>query len=131
MPFRAWMFLYSSSASLGAAPTSDIGLGGVDCPRASAIPSKANSEARQTEIHAKLLLLRRVAPLFDRASRLMHLMRALKEPVGEFQIIRVVFVGHAKSRQSPGVLQLGVQRKGIVFNRQGSAVGGNLHRPRK
>src|SRR5690242_5031961 len=50
MPFSAWMFLYSSSASLGAVaePLSDAGLGGVDC--ASAMPSTGSNEVPQTKI---------------------------------------------------------------------------------
>src|SRR5947208_15030402 len=50
MPLSACMFLYSSSASFGATPTPDMDLGGVDCPRASAMPSTASNEVPQTKI---------------------------------------------------------------------------------
>src|SRR5690349_3106750 len=49
MPLSAWIFLYSSSASFGA-PASDPGLGGVDCPRASAIPITPRNKVPQTKI---------------------------------------------------------------------------------
>src|SRR5215472_6972638 len=52
MPFSAWMFLYSSSASLGAVaePPSDSALGGVDCPSAPKTRSRADNEIPQTKI---------------------------------------------------------------------------------
>src|SRR5438477_8354261 len=52
IPLSAWMFLYSSSASLGgfAAASSDDAFAGVDCPRAPATTSRSN-EVPQTETH--------------------------------------------------------------------------------
>src|SRR5690242_2068949 len=43
----------------------------------------------------------------------------------------MVFICQTKSGQSPGIFQFGIQRKRIVLDRQGSAVSGNLHAPRK
>src|SRR5262245_1454776 len=82
-------------------------------------------------MHAKLLLLRRKAPFFDRASGFVNGVGALEEPRGKLQIIRMVFISQAKGWQSPGVFHVWIKRKGIVFDRQGSAVTENLHRPRK
>src|SRR5579859_7685077 len=50
MPLSAWIFLYSSSASFGAAPASDTGFGGVDCPRASAIPITPRNKVPRAKI---------------------------------------------------------------------------------
>ena len=49
------------------------------------------------EMHAKLLLLRREAPLFYGPGCFVNSVRALKEPNGKFQIIGMVFVGQEKS----------------------------------
>src|SRR5215475_5159555 len=43
----------------------------------------------------------------------------------------MVFVGQAKRGQSPGVFQVRIERKGVVFDGQGSAVTENFHGPRE
>src|ERR1051325_727689 len=221
IPLSAWIFLYSSSASLGATPPCGEAFGGADCPRAPATTSKASNEVPQTEsrpfqthefidstsrrlwdenacevvaasakdaaflcadftafgkrgnvvgraeserhdghgglaasgghqaaavtqekvlhivcamvcidhrclriiahaagaeqVHAKLLLLRGETPLLNGARGLMDRVGALEEPIREFQIIGMVFVGQPKSGQSPSVFQIRIERERVVF----------------
>src|SRR6202007_118009 len=39
-------------------------------------------------------------------------------------------VGHAQSRQAPGILEIGIQRKAVVLNWQGSAMPHDFQRAR-
>ena len=48
-------------------------------------------------MHAKLLLLGRETPLFDGASGFVNGLGALKEPVGEFQVVGVVLAGNPQA----------------------------------
>ena len=82
-------------------------------------------------MHAKLLLLRGETPLLDGARSFVDRVRALEEPIREFQIIGVIFISQAKSGQSPSVFQIRIERERVVFDGQGSAVAENLHGPRK
>jgi len=47
--------------------------------------------------------------------RLVDFMRPRDQPVGELQIIRMIFVGHPKRRQAPGIFQFWIQRK-LLFS---------------
>src|SRR6266567_4149300 len=48
-------------------------------------------------------------------------------PIPEFDVIRMIFVSHAKRGQPPGVFQFGIEGKAVVFDRQRSAMAENLH----
>src|SRR6266568_691736 len=48
-------------------------------------------------------------------------------PISEFDVIRMIFVSHAKRGQPPRVFQFGIEGKAVVFDRQRSAMAENLH----
>src|SRR6267143_1664627 len=54
-------------------------------------------------------------------------MSASIHPSCELQIIRMILVGQTERGQAPGVLQIGIEGKAVVFDRQRSAMAENLH----
>src|SRR6266850_4866866 len=54
-------------------------------------------------------------------------MSASIHPSCELQIVRMILVGQAKRGQAPGVLQIGIEGKAVVFDRQRSAMAEDLH----
>src|SRR6267143_4333287 len=55
-------------------------------------------------------------------------MGASIHPSCELQIVRMILVGQTERGQAPGVLQIGVEGKAVVFDGQRSAMAENLHR---
>src|SRR3981189_3871875 len=54
-------------------------------------------------------------------------MSASIHPSCELQIVRMILIGQAQRGQAPGVLQIGIEGKAVVFDRQRSAMAENLH----
>src|SRR6266481_6624865 len=79
------------------------------------------------KMHGELLLPSRETPLFLRAGGLKQFMRAGEQPISKLQIIRMILVGQSERRQAPGVLQIGVKREAVVFERQGCPMAEDFH----
>ena len=54
-------------------------------------------------------------------------MSACEHPIPKLQIIRMIRVGQAERGQAPGVLQIGIEREAVVFERQGRPMAEDFH----
>src|SRR5260370_23685942 len=87
--------------------------------------------ASAKQVHGKLLFVHWMRPFFQGTSSVEELERTVTEPVHEFEVIRMISVGHAQSGEAPSVLEIRVQRETICFERQRGASGVNFHGSRE
>src|ERR1700732_5249128 len=78
-------------------------------------------------MHGELLLPCRETPLFLRTGGVKNFMSPCEHPIPKLQIIRMIRVRQAERRQAPGVLQIGIEREAVVFERQGRAMAEDFH----
>src|ERR1700687_1201409 len=79
------------------------------------------------KMHGELLLPCRETPLFLSTGGVKNFTSAGEHPIPKLQIIRMIRVRQAERGQAPGVLQIGIERKAVVFERQGCPMAENFH----
>src|SRR5438034_868938 len=83
--------------------------------------------AAAEKMHGELLLPRRETPLFVRTGGVKKFVSACEHPIPELQIIRMIFVGQAERRQTPGIFQIRIERKTVVLDREGCTMAEDFH----